>query len=364
MESITSGIDSGPRMMPARGSKKLQGLEASRGVAALLVVLFHASAIMSLPKYFGAKPLEGFFGFGYAGVDFFFVLSGFIILFVHYRDIGNRSNILPYLTKRFIRIYPLHWVVLVIFLAGLIVYPLGSIPNLDKIIRSFLLLPQHGYPVGVVAWTLIFEVFFYLIFGVLIFNRSAGSVLLVAWFAAVVAGSLLTGKEAGYLQRFLFSLHNLEFLLGMSVALAIRKWKSRGAWKTLGGVGVVVFAVAGILDSYLQPVAPKLLLLLYAGSSALVIYALVAGDLSGGLRQPANWLVFLGSASYSIYLMHFLVLSVSSKVLLKLGANHSLPLAVSFVVLVVCAVGVGALLHLIVEKPLLRRCRAALLPSQ
>jgi exopolysaccharide production protein ExoZ len=50
---------------------KLASIEAARGIAALLVVLFHATAIINLPKYFSALPFSGFFLFGYAGVDFF-----------------------------------------------------------------------------------------------------------------------------------------------------------------------------------------------------------------------------------------------------------------------------------------------------
>jgi len=88
---------------------RLVGIEASRGIAALLVVLFHTTVIMNLPKYFGALPLHGLFKFGYAGVDFFFVLSGFIILHTHMNDIGKKGAIASYARKRFIRVLPIYF---------------------------------------------------------------------------------------------------------------------------------------------------------------------------------------------------------------------------------------------------------------
>lgn len=71
---------------------RLSSIESARGIAAFMVVLFHTTGIMNLPKYFSVMPLGGVFGFGHAGVDFFFVLSGFIILFIHYDDIGKKTS--------------------------------------------------------------------------------------------------------------------------------------------------------------------------------------------------------------------------------------------------------------------------------
>jgi exopolysaccharide production protein ExoZ len=61
----------------------------ARGVAALMVVFYHTTRSLSLPQYLGYIPLNNVFGFGHAGVDFFFVLSGFIITRTHTVDIGR-----------------------------------------------------------------------------------------------------------------------------------------------------------------------------------------------------------------------------------------------------------------------------------
>ena len=68
---------------------KLIGVQAARGIAALFVVLYHTGRMLSLEQYVGRDPWGGLFHFGHAGVDFFFVLSGFIIYYVHHKDIGT-----------------------------------------------------------------------------------------------------------------------------------------------------------------------------------------------------------------------------------------------------------------------------------
>jgi exopolysaccharide production protein ExoZ len=71
---------------------KIKSIELSRGIAALIVVLFHTTGIMGLDKYYAQKPVFDFWSFGHAGVDFFFVLSGFIIHYTQY----NSSKSLRY----------------------------------------------------------------------------------------------------------------------------------------------------------------------------------------------------------------------------------------------------------------------------
>jgi peptidoglycan/LPS O-acetylase OafA/YrhL len=74
----------------------LKSLQACRAAAAILVVLYHTShGIFRLPRYFEHKPFGPVFDFGFAGVDFFFVLSGFIMMHVHAADIGRPSAIGP-----------------------------------------------------------------------------------------------------------------------------------------------------------------------------------------------------------------------------------------------------------------------------
>src|SRR3984885_1419086 len=94
-----------PETIPVRGRARLEGVEAGRGVAALLVVLYHAALHVEgdVP---GSAVLWGLPHFGHAGVDFFFVLSGFIISFVHRKDVGRPDRLGHYLERRFTRVFP------------------------------------------------------------------------------------------------------------------------------------------------------------------------------------------------------------------------------------------------------------------
>jgi peptidoglycan/LPS O-acetylase OafA/YrhL len=130
--------------------KRLLSIQAARGIAALLVVFYHAGRMIALPQYTGYIPLSGFFNFGHAGVDFFFVLSGFIIYFVHHEDIGRSDRLQRYAWRRATRIYPIYWIVTALVLVASMVHP----ERLDfaHIGKSLLLFPEDDDPIVGVAW--------------------------------------------------------------------------------------------------------------------------------------------------------------------------------------------------------------------
>src|SRR5438067_452518 len=128
--------------------RKIEIIQVYRGLAAFAVLLYHVGR-------YGRSSLEchalaRIFWFGITGVDFFFVLSGFIIFFVHRCDIGVAPKVVPYLKKRFVRIYPLWWVMSSLKVLALL--SIGSLASSYKIepvplVKSFLLVPQEQYPV-------------------------------------------------------------------------------------------------------------------------------------------------------------------------------------------------------------------------
>lgn len=83
-------------------------------MAALLVLAYHLDgSIFQTPKFWSETALGGFFGFGHAGVYFFFVLSGFIIASSHHDDIARPDRVANYLMRRIIRVYPVYWIVII-----------------------------------------------------------------------------------------------------------------------------------------------------------------------------------------------------------------------------------------------------------
>ena len=128
-------------------NNRLLSVQALRGIAATAVVMAHSwSTVM-----------------GTTGVHLFFIISGFTMVYASKSQFGNRSAVAPFLYRRFLRIYPIYWAATAFFIAvwGLHVKRISSI-------TSLLLVMDNHTPIMDPAWTLIFEVMFYIIFAFLL----------------------------------------------------------------------------------------------------------------------------------------------------------------------------------------------------
>ncbi len=150
-----------------------------------MVVFFHCEKLMSLGKYWHS--IHHYFYFGSSGVDFFFVLSGIVILFAHEAQIGCPQHLPEYAWKRFRRIYPIYWCVLLLALAVYFVVPAfgnGTKTTPGVILGSIMLLPLTSTETVLpVAWTLFHEIMFYLVFSLFLVRRSIGIATLFLWLA-------------------------------------------------------------------------------------------------------------------------------------------------------------------------------------
>ena len=346
------------------GGGKLRGVEAGRGIAAVLVVLVHATDMLKGPTVLGGLPLDGLFKFGRAGVDFFFVLSGFIIYYVHSGDLGRPGRLGSYAWKRFARIFPTYWVVLTGLGVIILLYPEHNpaTTSWGNIWASTFLLPRLQDPILGVAWTLRHELLFYLLFAGLILNRALGRVVLAIWAALLLwqigvftftLHPWFTGM-AGYLP---FRVFNFEFFFGMSVAVLLRRGQARApGWFLI--VGTVLFFGNGLMESFgsVGPVEWPPHQLLYGVASAMALYGAVGLERAGRLSVP-NWLFAIGSASYSIYLTHLILLMTIQHFLPRLRGLVPLPPDLVFLLAVAICVIAGVAFSRLVEQPLLRALR-------
>jgi peptidoglycan/LPS O-acetylase OafA/YrhL len=197
----------------------IKTLQAGRAIAALCVAAFHLSIMMGAPRYGGNEIFRAYTRLGDRGVDFFFVLSGFIILFAHSKDIGKPEAWSKYAYRRFVRLFPIYWLYTLIF-AGLLAFIGGTdakVPTttMDWITSLTLIRFTDATPPLPVAWTLFHELAFYIVFSILIFNQRTG-----------VAALLLFGAVSIFLYHFpapdektpfsvYTSAYNLYFLFGM-----------------------------------------------------------------------------------------------------------------------------------------------------
>ena len=306
----------------------LRSLQAGRALAALMVLGFHLGP--TVKHYFGAAPF--FLPFGHAGVDFFFVLSGFIITAAHRGDVGRPGRLGRFLWKRFVRIYPVYWIVFLAAFAAAYRFVDLSVP---AFLHALLLTPTGVAPVISVAWSLQWEVIFYLLFGALIVHPLLAAAGLVAIFA--------TGLPDAPLYLGLF-------LAGALAALAADRYPKLPG-RSLAAVGVAIFAAACVHD-VLTGVKPTAWL---GAGAAVAIVGLVCAERAGHVWGGQRWLQLLGDASYSLYLIHYPLISAGCKVATALGLRGDTWGMVMYPVLLAAALAAGVGLHLWIEKPLIRR---------
>jgi peptidoglycan/LPS O-acetylase OafA/YrhL len=346
-----------------------KSLQGSRAIAALLVVLFHLGSAVALEKYFGIGAFAIPFKFGSAGVEFFFVLSGFIILTAHRNDISKPHRLTSYISKRLIRIYPTYWIVflLVFFLAIASSSLRNNVPHdVFLVLKSLLLIPQEsGAPVLSVAWTLQYEMSFYLFFAFLILNR---------WVAIAIGLTLLyfyvtyTGvSPASFPLSFLFRDYVFLFAMGMAVSF-VCSTKIMNAQRPIFYVcvGAMLFlcvAMDTVIDTNLLSGWKTLL---YGLASSLIIIGLVQAELKGRVIFGQFWMQILGDSSYALYLIHFSVIGILCRFSMsirldKLGFAGAM--IAYFTILCACLISSVAF-HLWIEKPVVAYLRNRRISSE
>jgi len=362
------------KIAPVR--KKLNLIQAFRGVAALLVVLFHVDQLST--ETLNQRFLFNIFKFGWAGVDFFFVLSGFIILFVHYSDVGQQSltRFKSFIIKRFIRIYPAYWVVLFTILGLTFIFPLfakESTSNVEIIFNSIFLFPQGGQTVLNVSWTLVQEIFFYFMFSLTILLKPIFYIPIIsAWILGniIQSGGMFTiSKELSPWLWTVFNSMNLEFLFGCLAAYLVLNYNISFK-KPLLILGVTLFGVAGIFYA-IAKVSDDLILLdtQRVFTFGILAFAIVISSTSMDLNQTLEvpeFMIYIGDASYSIYIVHGPAISVLMKLIAKFNLAHlnSGSFLILNIITTIMVVGISCIFHSFIEKPLLELCRKKILPGK
>jgi len=333
---------------PAPARTKLLGVETARGIAACLVVFYHAARHVALAT--GEKPFGSLTQFGHAGVDFFFVLSGFIIMHAHWTDLGRPQRAGHYVQRRFTRVFPVYWAVLAVTLAvGLV--SRGVFPAASELLRDIFLLP-YGTPAVGVAWTLQYEMIFYTAFLLLILHRGAGRLLFAGWIVLILAAFIMPQAVADTPLQMPSGTYCVQFFMGMLAAVALRhaRFPAPGLLFAAGGAGFLAIGIMenlGYLDGYASSAR-----FAYGIPATVLLIGLVARERQTGFRLPRA-AIAVGSASYAIYLMHLLGIGITWKVLEKCGLTALLPREASFLAVSVAGILAGVIGHRLIERPLI-----------
>lgn len=348
--------------------RRLSGLDALRGVAVLMVLGAHLDI--------GRGPLEGpswlehglrqWQTSGWSGVDLFFVLSGFLISGLLFREFAasGRVRVGRFLVRRGLKIYPSFWVMVLLTVAAALAT--GQEVAGAGLISELLFVQNYGPTLYGYTWSLAVEEHFYLLLVGLVAWRACRAqdlrgvlrVVLVALPAILVLRALSAWQwPIGY-QSHVHPTHLRLDGLAFGVALgylavfhgpALEAWVRRWRWALLACGLLTPLAAAAPQTT---PLVYTLgFTLLYLGAGALLLLARYApfGEFRGGLVAPLAW---VGANSYAIYLWHVHVRDWGGG-LLTLATGRTSPTVGGLLLYVVAAVLVGALMTWAIERPAL-----------
>jgi peptidoglycan/LPS O-acetylase OafA/YrhL len=340
------------------------GIQTLRIVAAMLVVAMHTSQTFLL-RIAGTTGADYWSGGG-AGVDLFFVISGFVMTLstasIRHDRQARVHGAWVFMQRRFVRIAPIYWFYLLLKVALVLALPaLALRTSIDPahVAASFLFIPMMSpwgamQPVLPVGWTLNFEMLFYAVFAAVI---ALG--LPRVWFSLLALGIIFVAGRvfpdvaalSFYSQSLLF-----EFVLGMAVARVVMARPKAPAMASLALVA------AGAVLMFLIDWGPDADRFSTWGIGAgLMVLGVVWLEPWIGASRLARKLSFLGDASYSIYLSHTFVVP-AAVVLLKMAGIHDAARVMLAVCLVVMLVGCYAYMWL--ERPLTGWFKRAVLDAQ
>lgn len=274
---------------------KLQNLQCLRAVACLLVVLFHLAGALSASGH--QNMVNNFFlRIGASGVDVFFVISGFVMVYI---QLKRKTKPLRFIQNRVARIAPLYWVLTITMALVLLMVPNAFNTNqfaMDRFVSSVLfscgLIMQKEtlvYP----GWTIEYEVLFYVVFFFSLYLRKV-------WLSILFASLILVGLVVyGHINSIA-----LEFIFGMVIGgVYCTKTFSKWVFVASTGFGAICIVMTGLVD-----LSSFGRVLVWGVPSCLVVFGLA------GINQSrSNFLTVLGDGSYSIYLAQAFLIPVFMK---------------------------------------------------
>ncbi len=345
-------------------TSKLLHVQALRALAAMFVVVTHSlhevSEIFAISGlYFNEKIFPGDFG-----VDVFFVISGFIMVYVSRNHFGSDGQARGFLVRRIIRIVPLYWLMSTVILAIVLLAPsLMDNASRDPIhwLASYLFIPIERPGDGLIrpllslGWTLEYEMFFYLIFAsVLALPMKRALPILVGTIVMIVlVGGIFQPQTPIF--RFLSNPVMLEFAAGALLGWAYVKGLR---------VAAITFWPVIIVSLFALSLAPEFMLDMeywrfgFYGVPALAIVGVSVLSAKINHRPVPGLMVSLGASSYALYLAHPFVLGGLKFVWTSLAFTSILGTALTPWIFVIISIGIcalaGHLLHLGFEKPVTR----------
>ena len=346
MRYQTAGAGMRLQKFEERTSTTLVSIQALRAIAALMVLSLHVS--LQVAKLTPTAILTP----GAAGVDLFFVISGFVMLYSSERLLGRPWASAQFFKRRLLRIVPLYWLA-----TTALVLLLAPFAGTKAVIASLLFwpYPAGGAPLLNVGWTLNIEMFFYLAFAAALLAKSR--VVVTTTVSIFLLGFAWLGPTSGgfsYLSNPII----IEFVFGMMIALAYRAGIRLAPWATIGllvsglTLYVATFPDAGAIPRQFSWGIP----------AALIVAAVALSRIARATTPAIGIIVFFGDMSYALYLTHNITLPLIVPAVARL-VQPVQPWLCGTAMFVVCVV-IGAVTYLLLERPITRILQQLSLPER
>ena len=352
--------------------KNLGSVQILRGLAALSVVLFHYRFYL-VPDGSSMEVPNKLFGWGSVGVDLFFVISGFIMVYVTDGKVSGLKTSLNFITNRLTRIFPVYYIILLFtFLTGGAMSIFHYPEKTSNLISALTFHPYLSEPAPLyvgsssmynIRWTLNYEIYFYLAFAVCLLVKPR-IFSLICWFAVPVITacfltSSITFSTKGYefnsvMVRFLTNPIILEFGIGVATGYIFNYLKnSNKRFFFVLAILSFIAITAAIMNGYIRAYN-----LITAFTFSLLTLTFSLAD-SIIVRFTPRFLAMLGNISFSWYLLHAPLASFLSGKVEKVSPNamHS---TLGFIVLLAVSILVAFLSHKYIEVKLTKIIRTAI----
>ncbi len=331
-------------------------IQALRGIAAFLVVIFH------LLPHFRAMGLsnvvfESIAQYGYAGVDVFFVISGFVMAKTTQNLPRNFSSAKQFITKRFLRIYSGY---LPIFAFALLYYSTYSpdfVKEIDLVSSLFLTSTDMQKLLLGVSWSLTYELFFYsLIAFILLTKLSFRFVFFTVAFMVIIKNIFFPIIDFSWL-NFSLSLFLLEFMAGFFLFSLLRSIAQP--------IYLPILIILALISLYFGVTIPMennwIRIMTFGVFGFAVIWILLALEINEKLIIRGT-LKRIGDASYSLYLVHIVFVNMfyTSGIRTAL-VTHNIAL-LGFIVYTIMIVIISLLIYKWIELPLYKKVIRGIMP--
>lgn len=325
--------------------KKFANIQMLRAIAAMLVIYIHAFFVAMSYDINMQRPLTAWQRLPNCGVDIFFVLSGFIMVYVQFHKKYSPVN---FFINRFVRIVPLYWFLILLLALIHVILPSVVLKTyftwawvFQSVAFTSDFFSHFHYPVLPNGWTLEYEMLFYLFFSASLFIRRFSVSMCVTIICVLV---------------FVVITHHaimIEFIFGMLIGFfTIHKQVNFHVSMVSFVIGVMLFAGTCFYPDYF-----------FAGNGVpgrVWIWGVPAMFVIFGLvnfpQYKYSFMYTLGEASYSIYLFQFFAILPFYKMIHLFQPSSKW----NYFIMMLCVIfstAMGFIFYLLFEKPILKQSK-------